>query len=240
MEVRLVIDTNIYMKDLDTIKALIDGNKNVKILLPRIILHELDSLKISDATARRAIKFISNNDIILEGTEERMDIVVEDDPIIKNLEKGNNDDKILKFVIDNYNSILVTRDLSLTLKAKSLNIKYILFDQNFLQLINSNTFDNQIESMEIEPEYDDVCTANIEKFIVNVADRHNLVDIKKLKSQTLIEKLEFMIRHFHYYTRSLSSNSKDEIIKIKNELCNNINTKNNISRLKIVLGVAYK
>lgn len=240
MELRLVFDTNVYINNLSRIEKIIKQNNQIKILVPRIVIHELDILKASHHTARKAIHFLSTSgNVILEGTDDKMDIECETDPVIQNLEKGNNDDKILKFVYDNYNSILVTGDRSLLLKAKSLKIIHIDFNNEFTENLNQNFTNSLVESMEIESDVKKINTAPIEHFILEIAEKYNL-GVKKLEKLTLTEKLEFMIRNFQYYSWVLSSNSKDEIVRIKNELTSNINTEGNIARLMVILGVAFR
>ena len=46
---RLIIDTNVFMENLETVKDLMDG---YKIYIPYVVLQELDHLKISDSSTK--------------------------------------------------------------------------------------------------------------------------------------------------------------------------------------------
>lgn len=122
MKKQVVVDTNILLDN-----PYIIEETDYKFLIPQIVLQELDGLKRNDNVgynARLAIKNIYHN---LD--KENIEIVTT--PV-----KENNDDEILK-VAKNTNSVLLSNDIALLVKAHQKNVPIELrdnlknYDRNF-------------------------------------------------------------------------------------------------------------
>lgn len=138
MKKNYVLDTNILIHSSDAIRHFQDND----IVIPMIVLEELDGLKSEDGEkgfhARSIIRtlegFRQEGDILNgiqlpEGGSLRIEWEVEDVPINTGFKDDRNDNKILQTVLQvkrkggNKETILVTKDLMLRLKANILGIK---------------------------------------------------------------------------------------------------------------------
>lgn len=138
MLIRLITDTNILMAHMNELDELLNKRSDhLQLIIPRIVLKELDSLKNIRCEARNAVNFIKTyyktNKVKVEGQGSvgKMEIEEEIAEDIKELEKGNNDDKILRFVFDHNECIFLTKDKILGLKAESYYVNYILIENEF-------------------------------------------------------------------------------------------------------------
>ena len=143
-----IFDTNVLIDGVD-----IDKFSKDKIYIPICVLEELDSLKNTKKSysARKAIRWIKNkigDGIITVVTE------CDNDYSYESFDFTINDNKILKYCkyintkIDN-KSELITKDLAMSIKAKSMNIPCVLLENE-----NSNIYKGYIE---ITGNSNDIC-----------------------------------------------------------------------------------
>ena len=136
---KVVIDTNIFMESIDILKNLID---EYEVIIPLIVLEELDNLKDShndtrSHKARHAIKFINSNfDSFTFDTIEH---------------EGKPDNQIIA-VAECYGCQLATNDICIKVKCKTKNIDVISFLGNsqeykgykLLEIDTSDDEDNEL------------------------------------------------------------------------------------------------
>ena len=127
----VLIDTNLYLDDANIIFKLYDG-KN-KILIPKVVLRELDDKKYNRNLSYSARKAIQT---ILEFSAKHEDAVVFD-----TCSYGNSvpDDEILA-VAKQHNASVATKDICMSVTAKSLGLHAILYDT-----VMNNVFHPYIE-----------------------------------------------------------------------------------------------
>ena len=162
-----VIDTNIFMESVDVLIKLID---EYNVIVPLVVLEELDNLKdshndIRTHKARHAIKFINTKfDNFTFDEVER---------------EGKPDNQIIQSAVDN-NAILVTNDVCVKVKCKSKNIETIGFIGNIqdfkgytiLELDTGDEEDNKILSKLYEKPEENTFGLHINEYII-IRDKAN-------------------------------------------------------------------
>lgn len=196
MRIKLIPDTNILIHHCQQLEILIKLKHRhfFFVFIPRIVIQELDGLKQTlHAKVSKATEFIENNNengkVVIEGQGciGKMDIVQDIDIDVESLLKGNNDDKILRFLFDHLDAVFMTNDRLLSIKAQSYNIFCILvgdFDVNRIALT----------IMGMYREY----THNLEH---PINETHNL---------SLNYKTENAIHHEYTHNKSINYLKKDE------------------------------
>jgi PhoH-like ATPase len=122
----ILIDTNLYLDDSNIIFKL--ANSGNKILLPLMVLKELDKHKFNkdlSYSARNAIKSIS------EFTSYSPDRVIFDSVVYE----GTPDEKILKSALT-HDAIIATKDVSMSIQAKSMGIETFLYETVLNNIFN--------------------------------------------------------------------------------------------------------
>ncbi|EPR77962.1 hypothetical protein SLOPH_1654 [Spraguea lophii 42_110] len=182
--VNIIIDTNILIHDYSIIECLLSHkfNFHISICIPKIVLYELDKIKTVESRLAVAFieKIINNINVEVEGYTNinKMDIeedIVIDENITK-LKMEINDDQILDKVFRKKNSVLLTRDKILNLKAKTFNLRtYLLKGANelFIEYL-CMTFDkNYKPRKEIINKNDNLNNKNIKNKDNNLNNKNN-------------------------------------------------------------------
>jgi rRNA-processing protein FCF1 len=244
--VNVIPDTNILINNLGIVKSLIEDNFPMKVTvsISKTILRELDFNKKTDIGARKAIRYIESvidhKKLAIDEyrTYGKMDVVYcgddEGSIDLRELERGNNDDKILKYVIEHESGILLTDDRSFHLKASSLNVYSILLGKmSYKELRNKiiKRFGN-MEEMEIYESTED----HGKTFLLDKVKGHILPVVCIIMERRLgeaykmyfpIERggdvdlsflLKLVVKHFHLFDEYIP---KASLRKLK-EAINNI------------------
>ena len=127
----VLIDTNLYLDDANIIFKLFDG-KN-KILIPKVVLRELDDKKYNRNLSYSARKAIQT---ILEFSAKHESSLIFDTDTYGNKAP---DDEILA-VAKKHKATVATKDICMSVTAKSLGLKAILYDT-----VLNNVFNPYIE-----------------------------------------------------------------------------------------------
>lgn len=145
----VLLDTNIYLhcQAFDTLplKEIVESTEEVSVLLPMQVLRELEKIKDErgdGAVNKRARTVCSKlGDILLENKESPLRIATCEMPPASEFKPGYQmdvaDDVILmsaiQFMSVNFGKlVVVSRDVSMLLKAKQLNLRYVKMSDDYL------------------------------------------------------------------------------------------------------------
>ncbi|EJW04293.1 hypothetical protein EDEG_01440 [Edhazardia aedis USNM 41457] len=165
-QIKLIPDTNVLMNYYDELaEALANTTYCIFLYVPRIVLQELDNLKIKKHAARKAINMIKKtkeiNKIYFETGDYSCKMDIENNvktdinSYIKN-EKHNNDDKILKFADDHRDFVFITCDRSLYLKTEMYSLRAICLEKfDLSKIIEQYEKLNNCTGLKIKPIQDE-------------------------------------------------------------------------------------
>lgn len=168
---QIVLDTNIFMESIDVLKKLVSENE---VVVPLVVLEELDNLKDSNGDRRRhkarhAIKFINKYfDKFLFDEEEL---------------EGKPDNQIVQ-VAEKYNCRLATNDVCVKVKCRSKNIEVISFLGNLqeykgyriLELDTTVEDDNKVLAAIYSEPTENILDLNVNEYVI-------IRDISQTKEQ---------------------------------------------------------
>lgn len=231
--ISIVPDTNLLISHLNFIKYIlnINGPFYITIYIPRVVLEELDSLKITHFEVREIIRFIFDNlnqAIEIEGhiNVDKIEVEVFKKKECEKIIEQNNDDKILNYINTLENPILLTNDIVLQLKCNSYNIpSFGLDDKNYLDTFNLilKTQGIQINLEEKTKKY-----IQFEKIFYEITQKIKAIIITELGTDYILtmyennffEILDLVINNFNIFSRYFPKYSKQYFVKLKKAIEN--------------------
>lgn len=234
----VIADTNIYLNNLELLKRLVDDEYPfVQILcVLNIILEELDYRKSMKKT-RDAIRFINSH---LKSPH----LAVVDIPVPA-LYKLKNDDKIIEITKNIENSILVTQDVVMSIKAYERGINFILVkDKCYKELKKSIITKAGLGCVEVYQENDIGKDYLLDRarnllFYPILYRMHSMVGgsvvyftPQRVEDASFADLIKVVIKHFDMFKDVLPNYTDNILSKMLKEI-----DKDDIHRLKYKLGV---
>ncbi|WUR02348.1 KH domain-containing protein [Vairimorpha necatrix] len=253
MQITLVPDTNIFIEYQDLLSKFLNDVHpfNLEILILKIVLDELDKIKLKNHKAQIGNIFIqknlSNKMVLIEGHVKKngMEVIID----YWNIDKlKSNDDKIIQITSCVNHSVLITADRNMALKAKSKNVKCVFVKDKEYTDLKLEVYMSQTEAEPMELILDDP-VPNIQKtvldilkplieqiLIANLGPGYKLRFEKDVQNSDLINLLKICVDNFVLFDGYLHKSSRAIIIEIlkilKKEPCEE---KKKISLQKILI-----
>lgn len=142
IKISIVPDTNVFISSLTVVEVILQHEFPwlCTLNISRTVLDELDSMKGSKQAARKAIKYIQSIALSLkveiEGRidDRKIDVEIECKESVK---EKSNDDRILNYLFKLENPVLVTNDVSFSLRCQSFNIYVVSARENRADVVIS-------------------------------------------------------------------------------------------------------
>lgn len=264
MKIKLIPDTNILLKHCKQLELFIYLKIKYSpfILIPQTVICELDGLKKEHPERVRLVTaFIQNNlineRVVIEGHGGcgKMDIEIENLHEVERLKNGNNDDKILGFLLDHADAIFLTGDTLFYYKVQSYNLQCLFisefnvndFTRAILRIMDDGIIEynnvpalNQLLSKKdncrrrVMTKQECVTFEAIYVIVNDVVRRKRLIGFRNKNLMDLVSLLNFVIKNFNYFMDVFINNVKKILIETKESLENNINIQENCHRLLII------
>lgn len=232
MNIIIVPDTNIFIKRLDILSNFLNDKHpfNVKILVSKLVLNELDKLKTNLKEAVTAHIFLNNNlkneTLKIEGETETngMDLEISYPKFEKHMTV---DDKIIRTVSIINNSVIITSDKNMYLKCKGENVKCVFVDNKLYSDVKLEIYILQTaaEPMDInyevyEPSFMEQAANILRPVTIKIMKNavgpgYSVVYEDRIENGGIEDLINIYIDNFPIFSEYIHRSSKKLLISIK-------------------------
>lgn len=232
MNIIIIPDTNVFIKRLDIISDILNDKHsfNVQVLVLKLVLNELDKLKIEINAAKIANSFLidnlNNETLKIEGEMQKngMDVEITYPKFDKNM---TIDDKIIRTALVIKNSVLLTSDKNMFVKCKGENVKCVYVNNKSYSDMKLEIYIAQTaaEPMDItyevyEPSYKEQAVNILRPMTVNILKNaigpgYGVIYEDQVENGSIEDLINICIDNFPIFSEYVHRSSKNLLISIR-------------------------